>query len=262
LPMSGTVSASLTAGQCMSGGRSYALYSFALAATDAIAFTVTSGFAPKLTVTTSDPDEHIVVSASQATPVEWLLPQGPFQARVGADAGAGSFSLVASTVDGNAGCVQRYIATSITIIGQTIAAGDCNFGDGTKFDSFGVFSSRPCNIRLQSAAFTPWLWLYDKDTFQINGTTGFEPGSDAVLGLPACKYVNEPIFIWANTDEGESGGDYTLVVTFSGPAPAGASADEFIVAGNRAVSAPFSRDAIRAMRAQVRRSLSATNARR
>ncbi|HKS04736.1 MAG TPA: Ig-like domain-containing protein [Gemmatimonadaceae bacterium] len=241
----------LRSGQCFSDTRSNAIYRFTLDATTVVSLSVASAFPASLSVTPLTPEEHIVVDADQGEPVDWMLPVGSYQARVGATSSFGAFSLTSQAVAGNAGCAQRYLATSATITGQSLGVGDCNFGDGTKFDSYGIYSSRSCSIRLQSTAFTPYLWLYDVDTFQINGTTGMAPGNDAVFGLTGCRYANGPIFIWVNTEEGESGGDYTLVVTLTGP-PAGGASDTVRIVRATTTRPTITRAAMREMRARAR----------
>ena len=246
-----TVAGSLGAGQCFSASRSNALYRFTLSTSSVVSLSVAAVFAASLAITPLPPDDHIVVDAAQGEAVDWVLPVGAYEARVGAASGVGAFSLSSQAVGGTAGCVQRYIATGVTILGQNLGAGDCDFGDGTKFDSYGIYSSRPCSIRLQSIDFTPFLWLYDTETFLINGTTGEAPGNDAVFGLPACKYINAPIFIWVNTDEGEVGGNYTLVVTFPAVPPSLAPDTVRLVRAAHAVPA-MSRSTIRELRARAR----------
>lgn len=251
------VAGSVVAGQCFSADRSNALYRFTLGASGVVSLSAAAVFAPTLAITPLTPDDHIIVAAPASEAVEWVLPVGTYQARVGAASGSGAFSLTSQFVAGNSGCVQRYLAIGATIAGQTLSAGDCDFGDGTKFDSYGVYSSRPCSIRLQTTEFTPFLWLYDVETFQINGTTGGAPGNDAVLGLPACKYLNAPIFIWVNTDVGETGGGYTLAVSFYDPPPAATVAAPATLRLPHAtpVRPAMTRAALSAMRAQVTRGM-------
>lgn len=247
----GTLNGAVQASQCVSGGVPNAIYTFSTASSGGAAFTVTSPFPAVLNVKPEPPQESIGVVATPGAPLEWLLPAGSFQVRVGAQSGAGAFSLSSAITPGNGGCVTRFITVAGTFIGQQLAAGDCPFGDGTLTDIYGVFSSRPCSIRLQSAEFTPWLWLYEQNMFQINGTTGFDPGSDAVFGLPACKYQNGPIYIWVNSEVGESGGNYTLIVTFTGSASLSAPAAPVISAASVA-RPPATASSIAALRNALR----------
>lgn len=253
LNVPGNAAGSMSPGQCFASERANALFSFTTASTGAVALTASSVFAQTLAVTTSVPQEHIVVTASQGTAFEWLLPTGSYQVRLGASAGAGAFAISAASVSGNSGCVQRYLATAVTVIGQSIAPSDCDFGDGTKYDSFGIYSSRGCTIRLQSSEFTPWVWLYDETTSLLDGRTELDPGHGAVLQLVACKYLGGPVFIWANTGEGETGGAYTLVVTLDGPAGVMQRVDTLHHAASTgpALGAAISRTEIRAARQRV-----------
>lgn len=254
LSVPGTFSGSVDVGQCYSeSGTSNALFGFSHAASGAIAFSLTSPFLATVAVTTAVPGDHIIVDASDTQDIEWLLPVGNYQARVGAGQAGGGFSLSVVPASGTSGCVQRYLATGVTLVGQTLAASDCDFGDGSQFDSFGIYSTSPCTIRLQSSEFTPWLWLYDQDTFQINGATGFEPGGEAVLGLSGCRYANGPVFIWVNSSEDEVGGSYTLSVVLSGASASVSTPDTVrIIRGRATPRAATSLAAIRAMRARVR----------
>src|SRR5262249_3197997 len=144
------------------------------------------------------------------------------------------YTITSSTTSGATGCVKRYLVTSGVFTGQALALNDCHYEPETFADIFVFYATSPCSFRVHTTAFTPWIFLYQHSTgFLINGTTSFEPGVDVVLGIPSCTYENGAIEAWVTSDDGESGGAYTLTVTLF-PPPGGSVRTDTSSAGSRA----------------------------
>jgi hypothetical protein len=202
----------------VSRNRANSLHNFTVAAPTGAAFQVTSPFQALVEVTQNPPEPGIIVAPGTGSP-EWLLPAGNHQVRVGSTSVGGGFTLTSNTTASNSGCKRRFISAPGTYSGQSIAATDCEFGDGSWYDAFGIYSPRPCSIRFRGTAFLEkYIWIYDQfDVWLGTATVEFDPATDALIGLPACRYLNEPIFFWIGTaDLGDVGevGPYTITVTF------------------------------------------------
>jgi hypothetical protein len=231
-----SVTGSLSAISCSVSARPTDFYRFKTSA-GSVAFRITSAFTPRLEVKTDPPLNNVFALPPQGVPAEWLLPTGAYELRVSANSGFGDYTLGSVAGAGNSGCTRRYLATVGVYGGQALAAGDCDYGDGTFVDKYVVYSPNPCSFRLHSTTFTNFIFLMELGTGHfIDGRGGGDIGEDALFGMPSCSVSGAAIEIWVLPDEGELGGAYTLTYTLF-PIPS-------LRAGQSAAALPHERVAI------------------
>jgi hypothetical protein len=220
----GVTTGALQTGGCTTpAGFPAVIYRFTASPSNSNKFAVSSSFTtPAIEVMTDPPTTtgNVVWTGTGATDVdmEWLLPAGTYRVRVSTRTGPGSFTLTGSTTPFNtAACVDRslVVATQIT---QTLAATDCaRTDDGTYYDVFALYSTRPCTITMTAPAMRSFLLVYDGLTDElVTGDDGDAVGGTASVSLPSgCQNNSRPILIHANTYDIQTG-TYTLNVAFTG----------------------------------------------
>jgi len=237
LAIPGTVTGTLPSGLCDANGRPAAVYSFTLGADGAVAFTTTAAFAPRVEVKTRLTETNPEFLPTSAFPtVEWLLPAGAYLFRVSAQSGTGAYTVRGDPVAGTSGVVARAIVAGGTYAGQSLQINDREFGDGTVYDYFLMFSLRSCTITMRSTAFDALLWVDDAIQLQFiaiddNGAGG----TDARVRLDQCHSQGRPIGVLANSNPtpqlGPGLGAYTLTIEY-GNLPAAALPDGAAIGGD------------------------------
>jgi hypothetical protein len=222
----GSVTGSLPHGTCDVSGRSAAVYRFTKAAGGGIAFTTTAGFPSQVEVKVALGETNVAIQPTAQIPTgEWLLPNGEYLFRISTLGAGGNFTIAATPIAATTGTTARFIAAPGTFT-QSLALSDREFGDGTMYDYFVLYSTRPCTITMRATAFDAVLFIDDAITLgfvDVNDT--FEPGStDARVVLPECNSDGNPIGILANSNPAPGGlpglGSYTLSVEYAEMPPA------------------------------------------
>lgn len=223
----GSVSGTVSANGCISGGFPAALYRFASDPTSTHRFSATSNFATLGFEVMSDPPGENVVWASNVSSIDatWLLPAGTFLLRVSVrttGVEGGTFTVTGSRTPLNtSGCTVRTLVVGLTLRDQVLAPTDCRYEDedGTFYDAFGIQSAKPCTIRMSSATVDPFLVIRNARQSEVvtyNDDVS-DASSDAFVSLTSCSHNGGPIVIVANTAAAESAfGDYTLTVEIQG----------------------------------------------
>jgi hypothetical protein len=230
LAIPGTATGTLPAEFCDASGRPAAVHAFSLAAAGAVAFTTTATFAPRVEVKTSVAEGNPeFLPTTQFPRVEWLLPAGSYLFRISAQSGTGTYTARADPVAGTSAATSRAIITSGTYTGQSLQLNDFDFGDGTVFDYYLMFSQRPCTITLRSTDFDAFLWVEDAIELQFtDDDDNSGGGTDARIHFEQCNNQGRPLGVYANSNPtpqlGPGLGSYTLIVEFDG-LPAGVPPD-------------------------------------
>lgn len=227
----------LTTSSCVISGRPTDFYRFTTSTTGDAAFAITSVFAPRIEVRADPPSESPWALPPQAQAAHWLLPAGNYEFRLSANSGSGAYSFTSAFGAGATGCVTRYLAVGGVYTGQTLASGDCTDYPDAFTDKFVVFGNAPCSVRVHSTQFTNYIFIYDHASQAfLTGTTGFDVGVDALIGLPACKNANQPLEVWVVNDVGEPGGSYALTVNLNAAPSLRAEVQDSATAAHRAAA--------------------------
>lgn len=229
LNIPGSISGAIPVATCDAVGRPAAVYRFTKSGGGGVRFnTVPAGFTARVEVKTSLVDQNVAIQPMVAIPAaEWLLPDGTYLYRISSLSltGSGSFSVTSTAIAANTGTTARFIVTPGTYTGQSLALSDREFGDGTMYDYFILYSDRPCTITLRSTAFDASLWIDDAvEQVTIDNDENGGGGTDARISRSACNTNGNPIGILANSFPSSNGttpvGAYTLTIEYGSAAPA------------------------------------------
>jgi hypothetical protein len=222
----GSVNGTLNATSCVARGLPMGLFRFDAATAIGAQFALTTAFTSVLEVRSDPVTDNVLVgncgagciqAPAQGPPYEWLLPAGTYHVRVGALTGTGTFTLMSAVVSANSGCKARHLVVGGTYTGQRLSAEDCDFGDGTRYDEYIIFSTAPCAFTVRTTQFSPYIWIYDRNIGFQGGVGGDPPGVDLHIGLSGCRVLGSPLRVWVNSEFGELGGTYTFIVQIFNP---------------------------------------------
>jgi hypothetical protein len=214
---------------CEASGRPAAVYRFTKSGGGGVSFSaVPSGFAARVEVKTSLNEPTVAIAPTPTIPgAEWLLPDGTYLYRISSlsATGHGSYSITASPIAATSGVTTRFIVAPGTYTGQSLSPADRQFGDGTLYDYFVLFSNRSCTITMSSTAFDAFLWIDDAvQLVTVDGSDNDGGGTDARVVRNPCSTSGNPIGILANSNPGPNGttpvGSYTLTIEYGPPVPA------------------------------------------
>jgi hypothetical protein len=206
-------------------------YRFTTAAASGVSFGVTSPFAAILQVTTDPPGDHVGFSVESGLTVEWLLPAGTFITRLRAQSGLGQYTLNGALVPANLGRTLRALIVGGTYTGQSFMADDFDFGDGSVFDVFVMYSPRACTITVRSAAVDAYAIILNASGSTViaedDDTGGGVNGTDAQISLSPCADATSPVLIIANhwPPLPSGGAPYTLELALAAAGPGASTAD-------------------------------------
>jgi hypothetical protein len=224
----GSVSGTIPIATCDAVGRPAAVYRFSKSGGGGVAFTaVPSGFTARVEVKTSLTEPSVAIQPTAGIPTaEWLLPDGSYLYRISALSvtASGSYTITSSAISGTTGRTTRFLVAPGTYTGQALSLTDREYGDGTMYDYFVLYSNRRCTITMRSTAFDAVLEMDDavaEQSFAFdNNSAG---GTDARITLNSCSRNGNPVGILANSNLAGNGstatGAYTLTVEYGPPVP-------------------------------------------
>lgn len=208
--------------ECRVGGRPAAFHRVNVPATGSVEFQVAGDFQPEVAVLT-DPDIDHLFRFDNATSVSgvWLLPAGSYLVRVVARSGSGAYTVAGANFTGQS-CIERLLVpfADVTYSRQLTASACVSTDDGSFFDSYVVYSTRPCTITMRSAQVDPFLFVLNGRTGAIvtadDDSAGGVNGLDAQVSLAACNAGGDPLEVLANTALPAETGAYTFRVQVDG----------------------------------------------
>lgn len=222
LAFPGSAAGNVTQTECRVGGRPAAFHRITVPA-GSVQFDVSGDFPPEVAIlATADTDHVFQFNNTNSVTGVWLLPAGQYLVRVVARSGTGAYTVTGSNHTGQ-NCVERFLVpfADVTYSRQLTATACVNSDDGSFFDGYITFSSRPCTITMRSTQMDSYLYLINARTGAVLAQDDDSGGGvDARVSLAACNAGSDVLGIVANTAFVGETGAYTLTVAVPGGPPA------------------------------------------
>jgi hypothetical protein len=218
----GNATGSVAQTECRVGGRPAAFHRFTVSAARSVEFAVEGDFAPEIAVLADRDSDHLFRhDGTNAVSGVWLLPAGEYLLRVVARSGTGAYS-VAGTARAEGGCLPRLLVPFASATYTRQLAGDSclNTEDGSLYETFVIYSTRPCTITMRSNQVDSFLFISNGRTGEVvafdDDSGGGVTGLDARVTLPVCNSGGDVLEVYANTAFAGETGSYSLVVEVDG----------------------------------------------